>query len=199
MQRTTKGKLVKGYIPPISKGFWEVIFLAALILFGGCKRSDFSTNPPPQEKIEVTNKVRKKLNIRQIKKDWVFYGRQFRAEDWKDSTGRTFKRVQHNHTYETILWEQDYYYSGRTIPSQDRDSGPLLEMLTITFNYKSNRFYVVVTTDSDAIKGMEQYLEENTPATPEGGEVLPGFTGKTNEETLEVVDKILKMWGLQRL
>ncbi|MCX5638150.1 MAG: hypothetical protein NTX52_10745 [Planctomycetota bacterium] len=175
-----------------------MIFVIMSTMLCGCKRSDFSTNPPPQEKIESTNKIRQKLGIRQIKPNWTFYGREFGAEVWKD--GNTACKVVHYEpNYTKILWEYDHYYTGRIIPSGDPDSGLVPERLTISYCYEFNRFYLAVTTDNEAIKAMEQYLEESTPATPEGGEVLPGFTGKTNEETLEVVDKILKMWGLQRL
>ena len=169
------------------------VFLIICIVFSGCRKSDWSTDPPSAGRIEATNKNRKKLGIREIKKNWTFYGREFGAEKWKNGI-LGCKTVQHNNNYENILWEADYYYTGSLVSHPDPDAGLVGEKLQIVYDYRTKLFAIVVTTDNARIKEMEYGLQETTP---EGQS--HGFMGRSNEETLEVAEKILKMWGLERL
>lgn len=178
----------------------KAVVLAFLIIFMwlfGCSRrkSDWSSDPPPAEKIAATNEVRKKLGIRQIKEHWTFYGREFGAEDWKDGNSPC-KRVQHDKSYETILWEQDYYYTGRQFRSLDGETSSVAEYLAVSYDYRTKRFDFATVTDNEEIMDMEMALHETTLEAV--GEIH-GFMGRTNDETLKVADKILKMWGLERL
>jgi len=173
----------------------SIVVLVACMAFSGCSRrkSDWSTAPPSPQKIATTNKVREQLGIRQIKNTWTFYGREFGAEKWK-SNNMPCKTLQHDKKYEAILWEQDSYYTGRRFRSLDEDSGPWTEHLVVFYDYRTKRFGLVAVTDNEEIMDMEQALHETTPQ----GEPL-GFMGRTNDQTLEVVDKILTMWKLERL
>ena len=174
-----------------------MVLLAACMAFSGCSRrkSDWSTDPPSAEKIAATNKVREQLGIRQIKHTWSFYGREFGAEIWK-SNNMPYKVVQHDKSYETILWEQDNYYTGRQFRSLDRETSSCAELFVVFYDYRKKRFGLAVVTDNEEIMDMEQALHETTLAAV--GEIH-GFMGRTNDETLKVADKILKMWGLERL
>lgn len=175
----------------------SIVLLAACMAFSGCSRrkSDWSTDPPPAEKIAATNEVRKKLGIRQIKKHWTFYGREFGAEKWKDGNS-SCKVVMYDKSYETILWEQDSYYTGRQFRSLDGETSSVAEFLTVSYDYRTKRFGFASVTDNMEIMDMEMALHETTLEAV--GEIL-GFMGRTNDETLKVADKILKMWGLERL
>ncbi|MBA7700216.1 hypothetical protein ES703_108925 [subsurface metagenome] len=164
------------------------IFLVSL----GCSEKEYwSTDPPSDEKITETNKIREKYGIRQIKKNWSFNYREFGAEHWKDERGFPCKSVRYGKNSEQILSEHDFYRTGRTYPSLDPDGGNSFEKLTIAYDYIRGRFAIAPTTDNKNIIHMMDPLREHV--------IEFGYTGKTNEEALEVADKILKMWGLERL
>jgi hypothetical protein len=172
---------------------WTTVMLfVTCITFSGC--SDWSTNPPSPEKIAATNKAREKRGIRQIKDNWTFYGREFGSEKWKETQNALCKIVKYDKEYETILWEEDRYFTGRSFPSPDRDSGLTSEDLTVIYIYRTERFSLAVSTDDEDIMAMVDALHETTPDVE-----THGFRGRTNEETLEVVEKILKKWNLNRL
>ena len=189
------------------KSYREILFLlsiAGCIFLYGCpddtRTSDWSTDPPPDEVIAKTNEIRKKLGVRQIQDDWTFYGRQFGEEKWKDANGDGCKVVVYNENYEDILREYDTYRSGRTFQSLDPDGGIGPEFLAITYDYQQKRFAISAVTDNWEIKSMIEDLEKGLPDLRKGKDGgYDGLMGKTNEETLEVVDKIFKMWGLKRL
>jgi len=172
----------------------SVMLLAACMTCSGCSDSDWSTDPPSPDKIAATNKVRQKLGIRQMKDNWTFYGREFGCEKWKETQNALCKRVKYDKEYETILWEEDRYYTGRQILTPDREAGLVSECLSVYYDYRSDRFSLTVSTDDEDIMAMENALIETTP---EGKSF--GFNARTNEETLEVADKILKKWNLKRL
>jgi hypothetical protein len=176
-----------------------LIFIISCLVFGGCRKSDWSTDPPPAEKIVVTNKVRSELGVRQIKGNWTFYGREFGTEKWKYETGSACKDVMYDRNYETILCEADYYYSGCLVSHPDPDADLVREMLQIVYDYRIKRFGIIVTTDNEDIKSMEDKLSDTTPDSSHFNVAIPGFMGRTNKEALEVADKILKIWGLERL
>lgn len=179
------------------------IFIISCLVFGGCRKGDWSTDPPPPEKITATNKVRSELGIRQIKENWSFYGRRSGKESWKDENGNGCKDVIYDKNYETILSEADYYYSGRSFPTPDPDTfldtSLVGEMLQIVYDYRIKRFGIVVSTDNEEIQPMEDKLRDTKPYISDFSVAINGFMGRTNKDTLEVADKILKMWGLERL
>ncbi len=169
---------------------------------GGCRDSDFSTDPPAGETIRATNVIRQKLGVREIKDTWSFYGRRSDAEDWllEGANAKPAKRVQYDKEYKNILWEQDYYYSGRMIPSIDGEGGPTEEMLTVTYSYACEHFTFVAKTDNPAVQSLEDHICWNVqPSLPKCACQKSGFRAQTNEETLKVVDKILEIWGIDRL
>jgi len=177
----------------------------AFITLCGCskkddKRSDWSTNPPPPETIAATNKVRKEHGVRQIKENWTFYGREFGWEKWKYETGQICKTVQYDRDYEEIRAESDSYRSGHTFPSTEHDGSTCVEVLVISYYYGARRFAIAVVTGNKEIESMVDGLEDMMKfPTRYGSYVGYGRMGKTNEETLKVADKILNMWGLERL
>jgi len=171
-----------------------VVFIMAKPL-----KDDWSTDPPPPEKIEETNKIRRERGVREIKEDWTFYGRHFGAEIWKDPSGWSCKKVQHDKSYHEIWIEYDDYYSGRTFLTFP-DKVSFREQLSINYLYGPDRFCISVITDNKEIESMVDSLKEWTKYTnPDGDYLICGRMDKTNEETLEVAEKILKMWGLERL
>ena len=181
----------------------KVIVLLSFVVFAGlfgCERSDWSTDPPPPESIAATNEVRIEHGVRTIKKNWTFYARQFGEEKWHNAKGQLCKQVYYDRLYHDIHAESDYYYSGRTFRSLDPDGGTVQEMAQISYVYVAKRFAIAVITDNKEIRSMVDGLGEMLKyPTIYGSYVGYGYMGRTNEETLNVADKILKMWGLERL
>jgi len=175
------------------------MFITACLVFGGCRKSDWSTDPPPPESIATTNKIRRERGVREIREAWTFYGRESGSEIWKDQPERICKKVHYDRSYDEIWIEHDYYYSGRTFLSPD--GGTLREQLLIGYFYGPDRFSTYIITDNKQIESMVDGLKEwmKYPSPYDGGYLTYGRMGKTNEETLEVADRILKMWGLERL
>lgn len=190
-----------------SESWHEVVLLVyciALLATAGCRRhreSDWSTNPPSASSIRATNKVRQEHGVRQIKKTWIFYGREFRAEKWKDEKGQRCKVVCYNDDrYHEIQYEGDYYFSGARFPSHDPDGGISREFLSISYFYAAKRFAIAVVTDNKEIESMvKQLTDAITYPTKYGSYGGYGAMGKTNEETLRIAEKILQMWGQSRL
>jgi len=106
-----------------------LLFYPILLVSLGCsekeesRTSDYSTDPPSDEKIAETNNIREEYGIRQIKKNWSFNYREFGIERWKDERGFPCKHVRYDKNYEQILSEHDFYYTGRTYPCLDPDGG----------------------------------------------------------------------------
>jgi hypothetical protein len=107
-------------------------------------------------------------------------------DDYVDKHGISTSH-EYSYDYDRILWEQDYYYTGRTYPSFDTDAGTSWEKLAILYDYRTRRFTVHVTTDDQKVLALANMLG------------FHGGMGATNQETLEVADKILKKWGKSRL
>ncbi len=177
----------------------SVVFIMAEPLLDIWSR-DWSTNPPSAENIAATNKIRRERGVREIKDGWTFYGRRSGKEEWKDETGWGCKNVHYDRCYKEIRSECDYYYSGRTFTRWNRDRPVFREQLLITYTYGADRFALMITTDNKEIESMVDGLEERMQFQTLSGEYVGfGNMGETNEETLEVAEKILKMWGIERL
>ncbi|MHC4676127.1 MAG: hypothetical protein ACYTBZ_26855 [Planctomycetota bacterium] len=175
-------------------------FAAVIFMMAGPPKDDWSTDPPAPESIAETNEIRRERGVREIKEDWTFYGRHFGAEIWKEPSGRSCKNVQHDKSYHEIWIEYDHYYSGRTFLSYPDRELTLRETLFIHYFYGPDRFSINVRTDNKQIESMVDGLKEGMRYPNPDGEYLGyGRMGKTNEETLEVAEKILKMWGIERL
>ncbi|MHC4153822.1 MAG: hypothetical protein ACYST6_02685 [Planctomycetota bacterium] len=203
---------------------WIVTLLSIMVLtlFACSKKergrvSDWSTEPPTADKIEETNKVRDKYGIRRIKGSWTFYGREFGVEKWKDGKftcktvccddkdrrprvkNRATEESSRGYSYETILYETDYYYTGRTYLGHDSDAGPSSEVLTVTYDYSQKRFGLLVVTDNKQIEALVKSLKDMLTRPERYGPVVLGYMARTNAETLLVADRILEIWGLRRL
>jgi hypothetical protein len=192
-----------------------------------CRQERYwSTDPPPPEKIAQTNELRRQHGVRQIKDDWVFYIRNFGEEVWKDGEGGskkvcyddysgkhgTSRSHEYSYDYDRILWEEDYYYTGRTFPSFDTDAGTTYERLTVHYDYRTRRFTVFLMTDSQEVlavansvgfhAGMGATNQETSRAMQAQLMAINkfyGMGGATNEKALELADNVLKIWGKSRL
>ena len=170
-----------------------VVFIMAKPL-----KDDWSTDPPPPESIAATNEIRRERGVREIKEDWTFYGRHFGAEIWKEPSGWSCKTVQHDKSYHAIWIEFDDYYSGRTFLTGP-DKVNFRETLSINYFYGPNRFSISVITGNKEIDSMVDGLKERMRyPNPDGDYLIYGRMDETNEEILEVAEKILKIWGLER-
>ena len=181
---------------PMNKRRITYLSLLACIGFAcGCSPSGgFSTVPPNDN--QQTNATRARAGIRPIKKEWTFYGREFLAENWKDGTNLC-KMVQRDRSG-ALVFEEDYYYSGATFLNSKGDTD--WEFLSTHYEYGSNRVSLGYVGTNAAISA----LFKNLTLTPIGlkdqsGQQASAHTGTNNQETLDVADKALAIWGKTRL
>ena len=161
----------------------------ALCLWGALLSScaphtDFSTIPPKD--IEKTNRVRERIGIRVIQSTWAFYGSEFGADKWENGGVGFCKCVQKN-ANNSIDWEEDYYYSGRSVT--DPEKGKTWESLTVHYDYSVSRVFISYCGDNSRLQALTHTLRSDKA----------GWIGTSDAETLKVADSILAMWGLSRL
>ena len=146
------------------------------------------SQPPPDT--EKTNAIRQKLGIRTINKDWHYCGMSYREQTW--SSGNHGEKKVARDAKGNILWEQDYYYSGRTFTSPDPDAGTCSEMLSLCYDYSIQKFYIGIVTGEKSTEAAIESLEQ-LPSAPFG------YAGTNNLATLTVADEILESWKMSRL
>ncbi len=176
----------------------RIIHLCLLVCISfacGCSPSGGFSTVPPKDNLQ-TNATRTKAGIRAIKKEWAFYGREFMAEKWKDGTNLC-KMVQRDKSG-ALLFEEDYYYSGATFLNAKGDTE--WEFLSTHYEYSSNRFSLSYVGTNAAISA----LFKNFTLTPIGSKDQSGWqasahAGTNDQQTLDVSDKVLAMWGRTRL
>ena len=170
------------------------IVLCWLALSAGCSQSGgFSTVPPndtPQ-----SNQARVQLGIRPIKSDWAFYGREFQAEKWQ--AGTNLCKVVQRDNRGTLLWEQDYYYSGLSYATS---KGTDWEFLAVNYDYSTKR----ASLDYIGTNATISVLLQNLTPAPFGpkdqfGQRNVSHAGNSNQEAFSVADKVLAMWNQTRL
>ncbi len=105
--------------------------------------SGFSCDHPakelkPLKEVATTNAAREKSGLRTIEPSWHLYRTEFNAEDWKLSVSsrELAKRVQYD-AQGKVIWEEDYYYSGREYHDSD---GTGWEHLVLHYDYATAIF-----------------------------------------------------------
>ena len=137
----------------------------------------------PRPALSAENKEREKLGLRLVKTNWFLYSRQFGEENWKlDASAKSWAKKIHLKDNDNVLWEEDYYYSGKTFLFPP-DKGETGEMLVIHYDYGPSLLEVnYVGQDPDILALMKG--------------ISPG---STLSNKLSVADEILKKWNIPRL
>ena len=164
------------------KGTAGVAALALALLCAGvaCNRSP-TVAPQPSPNTMAENPQREKVGLLTVKPTWHLYRVQFRAEDWKVKQNDFLaKRIQRD-SKGNPLWEEDYYYSGKTYPTEN--GGQYWESITVHYDYGTGMLEVHYIGEDAAISEAFEDLKSkaSTPA-----------------EKLSVVDATLTAWGLSR-
>jgi hypothetical protein len=177
-----------------ARGLTILCLIAWLALGFGCSPSGVLSTTPPTDTSQA-NQARVQLGIRPIKSDWIFCGREFQAEKWKDGTNLC-KMVQRDNSG-ALLWEQDYYYSGLSYPTS---KGTDWEFLAVNYDYTTRQASVDYVGTNAAIAALVQNLTL-VPLGPkdQSGQRTQSHAGSSNEETFHVADKVLAMWNRTRL
>jgi len=127
------------------------------------------------------NQQRAKLGLRMIPPTWCLYSAEFGEENWKSvPPGAGGDKKSHRDKSGKLLWEEDYYFSGKTFVTE---KGRNWEMLTVHYDFGSDSFTV-------------NYMGQD-PATAELVAKL-GPASSVSEKLL-TADNILKKWGKSRL
>jgi hypothetical protein len=128
------------------------------------------------------NAQRATLGLRLVKTNWFLYNVEFGEENWKiDPAGYEAKKI-HRNANGTIVWEEDYYYSGRTFLFPP-DKGTDWERVTVHYDYTKSLLTV-------------SYVGLDPSVTRLFGDSGP-IAQMTNN--MSVADEILKKWGFPRL
>ena len=115
-----------------------------------------------------------------VQPTWFFYRSQFGAEDWKViESGSIAKTIQRDEKG-NLLWEEDYYYSGKTYT--DANGGRGWEHIAVRYDYVSKKIKI-------RYDGIAPGLRDKFPIWD---------MKTTNERKLEKLDETLKEWGLSR-
>jgi hypothetical protein len=179
----------------VNTGCTTFLCLVVCITFGSaCSPSSSFSIVPPRD-TEQTNEIRSKIGIRPIKKQWVFYGREFQADKWKDGTNLC-KMVQRDRSG-ALLWEQDYYYSGASFPTT---KGTEWEFLSVNYDYiaKQASLDYVGTNVAIAILFRNLTLAPFGPRD-QSGQHTQSHVGSNDHETFAVADEVLATWSKPRL
>ena len=80
------------------------------------------------------------------------------------------------------VWEEDYYYSGRSFPAADGDGATMKEQLTIHFDYKANLCAVRLISDDKSLMNLVHGQLEQT--------------GLAISDAMPVAQVIMRKWGL---
>jgi hypothetical protein len=173
----------------------HLCLLVCLCFACGCSPSGGFSTVPPNDNMQ-TNARRAKAGIRPIKKEWTFYGREFLAEKWKDGTNLC-KMVQRDKSG-ALVWEEDYYYSGATFLNSKGDTE--WEFLSTHYDYSSNHFSLGYASTNAALSALFTNLTL-TPTGPKDqwGQQTSALMGTNDQQTLDVADKALAIWGKARL
>lgn len=140
----------------------------------------FTASRPPDAEIQRDNVLREKIGLRTVKPEWHFHGEQFGERDWKlPNSDRQAKRVHRKD--DTIVWEEDYYYTDKTFRTHD---GTAWEFLTLHYDYRGDRISIHCVTTNAMLKALAE----------------PYTFGTTNiHEAIRTAEDILSQWGLSRL
>jgi hypothetical protein len=167
----------------------RMLVLMGILCLSCGDRAGFSKIFPTN--IAETNDLRRTLGLRCIKpEEWEYYGTEFRAEKWRlRGVNDPCKMVQYGDNG-SILWEEDYYYSGATylVPPDNETSW---EHLTISYDYRKQLLTMGYSGSNESI------MSRVDPFTPPNRLIDSKKT--SNEELFTVADDILSQWGLKRL
>jgi hypothetical protein len=152
--------------------------------------------------------VRKKVGLRPITSDWTLDfagticeegGKQiFFGENWRPGEKRgTAKAVCYTESRE-LLWEEDYYYSGRNFPSYIEDEGTVFEGVTVHYDYQNDWYYVSYNINEENANYDPQIGEwieaEKLSATFGELKLSDEERQKRNRAAVDFVEKIKKHW-----
>jgi hypothetical protein len=164
-----------------SARFMMAPLAAILLLVTSCGNRPAPT-VVPSANMKTEDLERSRLGLRQIHADWFQYRTEFGAEDWKlrSSDRWLAKKIQRDTATGKPLWEEDYYYTGRTFATPE---GQQWEEITVHYEYGSRKLLV-------------SYVGQDTATTSavERANSLP-----TLNEKLSAVERALEKWGIPRL
>ena len=162
-------------------GFLTTLLVASLLLVTSCGKDPAAT-AGPSANMKTESLERSRLGLRQIHTNWFRYRSEFGAEDWKIASSDRWlaKRIQRDTATGKTIWEEDYYYTGRTFVTPE---GQQWEEITVHYEYGPRKLLVSYVGQDAA-----------TTSAVEGANSLPTLT-----EKLSAVERVLEKWGIPRL
>jgi len=159
-----------------------LVLFAFLLMIMSCQKS--STTISASAAITMAeNKQRAIVGLRLVKTNWFLYSTQFNEESWKINSADEYEAKKiHRDPNGTVIWEEDYYYSGRTFLFPP-DKGTDWENVTVNYDYTKHLLTV-------SYVGVDPSITR-----------LFGGSGPIIQMTnnMSIADEILKKWGISKL
>lgn len=137
----------------------------------GSYRNYVSTNDAGQQQ-------REQLGLNPIGANWQLQRDEFSEQDWKArGTDSSISKKVKRDSKGNLLWEEDYYYSGKTFTTFKGET--VLEQLTVYYDYRTSLYKIGYIGASPIIEALVGELKSQ-PVTKENG--------------LRVVNSVLRLW-----
>jgi hypothetical protein len=165
------------------------------------------TTPPAHARPTYTaqsNLLRSRLGIRQVKAGWKYDGLTADAntvDTWQSHELRGWRNgkiVEFGKDHSHVVWERDYYYSGRIFTDPDPHNGTDEELLAIDYDYGSQRFLINYVGIDRTSRALLEDLSTASDGPPGVAGQSMAYVARTNADTLAVADEILRRWHLSR-
>jgi hypothetical protein len=126
---------------------------------------------------EKDNVARKEIGLRQIQQNWKFSRDQYGSVDWKVPDSHDGgKRVHRGENgAEDILWEEDYYYSGRKFK---HFKGTIDEKLTVHYEYPTRTISLSYWGTNETYKALVKPFEGGSTKLQEAYAVVQQITSE---------------------
>lgn len=157
-----------------------LLCVIVICLAASCKRITKASTGIPAITMKENGR-RAALGLQVVGTNWFLYSSEFGEENWKiDPKGYLAKKI-HRDSQNTIQWEEDHYYSGKSFRANPDDPTEW-EMLTLHYEYATGILDLrYVGQDVSIIT-----LVTKSAAAP------------TLSDKLKIADEILKKWGMSR-
>ena len=152
-----------------------IVLVPAICFIAGCD------NKHDDNILQKLESARNKAGLRAVSPAWRITSQDRNYVSWGYPGGGRAKQVHFDSKH--VIWEEDYYHTGRQYPSLDGEDTSF-EMLTLHYDYETGFCAVRVVTDNITLDTAVEGTASET-----GIELSRAF---------ELADSILSVWKMKR-